>query len=661
MSSSIMKCLTIMLGLGALMGATVGSAAPEPIPVPSAQTPKATDLGELKAVSAETPISVTVALKLTDLAAAESLLEAVSKPNSPKYRQFLSAEEFESRFAPAKSVVANVIASLGKYGLTAEHTTATTLKVTGLPASIDRAFGVTLHSYDVSAHGDAAGYRFYAPVSRGTIPAEIAPVVSAVAGLDSRPYLHPHHVSTVPKLLHNPVQKGSDTLSPFGSLTVTDFANLYDVEPLYAQGITGKGRTIGVMSFANFTRSDVFAYWSALGLSVNPHRLKTVLVDGGPGAPSDASGSGETTLDIEQSGGIAPGADIIAYLGPNTNQAFVDVFAAAIEANKADSLSVSWGNWEWFNNLQNAPVTDPFTGQTVSTLQAVHELLIRAGLQGQTVSAAAGDGGAYDVNDDLGCVGPYSASQPLSCANTLTVDYPASDPAITAGGGTTLPGEQEYCLNAACTPPYYIINLPHQRVWGWDYLDGLCSALGFTIAECGIFPGGGGGGVSFEFFQPWYQFGVFGTQLTQPHQVYQVGSEIASQYDVPTYYALPPFFPGRNVPDVSFNADPDTGYVIFYTSNVDGFGEDTFVGGTSFVAPQLNGVASLLAEYTHQRLGLLNFPLYAAQAYWGPAPPLHAIAHGDNWFYDGRNGYSPAAGLGVIDVANFAEFLRGPF
>src|ERR1700683_4660661 len=112
MSSSISKCMLLLLGLGALTGATVATAGPESIPLPSAQTPKAVDLGALEAVSARTPISVTVALKLTDPAAAESLLEAVSKPGGPQYRQFLTAEEFQSRFAPAKNVVANVIASL---------------------------------------------------------------------------------------------------------------------------------------------------------------------------------------------------------------------------------------------------------------------------------------------------------------------------------------------------------------------------------------------------------------------------------------------------------------------------------------------------------------------------------------------------------------------
>jgi hypothetical protein len=40
---------------------------------------------------------------------------------------------------------------------------------------------------------------------------------------------------------------------------------------------------------------------------------------------------------------------------------------------------------------------------------------------------------------------------------------------------------------------------------------------------------------------------------------------------------------------------------------------------------------------------------------------LHAIKDGDNWFYSGRNGYSPAAGLGTLDVAHFAEALHALF
>ena len=648
-----------LLAFGACLSALAhGAAGLAAVPYPTAATPKAVDTGT---VDAATPIEVTVALRLQDLDGAEKLLESLNTPGNPQYHQFLSADEFVARFAPSQSDVAKVIASLAKYGLTAQQATATTLKVTGLPADMERAFSVSLHSYTVSSQGNVAGYRFHAPLSRASVPDEISDVVSGVVGLDSRPSLHPFNVRSVAKLADTGASAGSGTpagsgtSNPFESLTVTDFANLYDVQPLYSRGLTGQGRTIGIMSFAGFTPSDAYAYWDAVGLKVNSNRIKVVNVDGGPGAPSDAAGSIETTLDVEQSGGLAPGANMIVYLAPNTNQSFVDVFAAAIDGNKVDTLSVSWGEWEWFDNLENSPVTDPFSGRTVSSTQALHELLVRAAIQGQTVITAAGDGGAYEVNRDLACNGPFSASDPNSCSLTLSVGYPGTDPAITAGGGTTLPGTQTYCLDAACTTPF-VIDLPHEQVWGWDYLEGLCNALGITIAECGIQYVGGGGGVSVTFYQPSYQFGVFGVQLSQPHQVFQAGTGFLAD-GIGLHFALPAYFPGRNVPDISFNADPQTGYVVYYTSSANGFGLSTGNGGTSFVAPQLNGVASLLDQYVHGRVGLLNYALYSAQEL-GPFGPVKPIAHGDNWFYHGSNFYNPGSGLGTLDIAGFAQFLR---
>jgi kumamolisin len=654
------RLLACLLAVGVLPSAMADTAARTAVPYPSAQTPKAVDQGALGELSASTPISVTIALRLPDLDAAEALLASLNAPGNPQYHQFLTAEQFVARFAPTKSDVANVVAALSKFGLTVSQTTATTLRATGTPADMERAFAVSLHSYSVPARGAVPGYTYHAPLSRATVPAEVSSLVAAVVGLDSRPSLRPLSTHANLKQVPQASPGRSSALSPFGSLTVADFANLYDVNPLYQRGVTGRGRTLGIMSLANLTPSDVFAYWSSLGLKVDPNRLQIVYVDGGPGAPSDVAGSLETTLDIEQSGGIAPSAKIIAYLAPNTNQSFVDVFATAIDANKADTLSISWGEWEWFDNLENNPVTDPSTGKTVSTTEAVHELLVRAAIQGQTVFTAQGDGGAYEANNDLGCLGPYSVSQPDSCSLTLSVGYPGSDPAITSAGGTTLPGLQQYGLNSACTQ-VYSVTVPHQRVWGWDYLTGFCNAIGLTPIACGIFPGGGGGGVSIAFLQPWYQFATIGVQVSQPGQVFQAGSEVVQEDEINAggYFALPAFFPGRNVPDVSFNADPETGYVVFYTSSATGYGEEPFWGGTSFVAPQLNGVSALYGQL-HGRLGLLNPLLYSAQ-YQRREAPLNPIAYGDNWFYNGRNGYSPAVGLGTLDVANFAEFLFNPY
>ena len=624
-----------------------------------AATSAAVDRGPLTALAAKTPISMTIALGLPRLSEAEALQQALYTPGDPQFHRFLTAQEFVARFAPTDAEIAKAIAALAKYGLRAEKTTATTLKVTGLPADIERAFSVSLHSYVVPAHDKVAAYTYHAPLSRPAVPSEISLPVAAIVGLDSGPALHPHYLAAPPVIsVPRTATPAANSGNPIGFLTVADFATQYDVQPLYKRGLTGSGSTIGIMTFAAFTPSDAYKYWQAVGLKVSQNRIAIVNVDGGPGAPSDASGSIETTLDVEQAGGIAPGAKVIVYQAPNTNQGFVDLVAKAVDSNSADTLSISWGSWEWLNNLENAPVTDPLTGRTVGATQAIHELLLRAAIQGQAAAAASGDGGAYDVNNDLGCLGPYSASVPGSCSLTLSVDYPASDTFMTAAGGTTLPGLQEFCLNAACTPPDYDVNIAHESVWGWDYLEGLCQTLGLTPITCGIFPAGSGGGVSVMFPVPLSQIFLPAVQRSQPNQnFYFQGAGLL--------YALPAFYPGRNVPDVSFNADPETGYVIYYTSSVSGFGLQPFYGGTSFVAPQLNGVTALLGQYLKRRVGSLNTSLYllalTGQAYRGSSAPLHAIAYGDNWFYKGSNGYNPAAGLGTLDVANFAQILHGEF
>jgi kumamolisin len=636
-----------LLVLGACSSALAQAQEHNAVPYPSTETPKAIDRGAFASQSNAAPISVTVVLSLRNPNDAENLLKSINTPGDPQYHQFLSAEQFAERFAPADSDVANVTAGLAKYGLTVERTTSLTLQVTGLPADMERAFSVSLHGYEVPAHDGVPGYNYHAPLAPAVIPGEIAASVSAVVGLDNRPSLYPHNKAAAHALASGRSSSGGD--AP-GLWTVTDFANYYDVQPLYSQGITGKGRTLGIITLASFTPSDAYTYWQAIGLKVAANRITVVNVDGGPGAPSDASGSRETTLDVEQSGGVAPGAKVVVYQAPNTNQSFVDDFAVAIEANSADTLSCSWGEWEWLENLENSPVTDPTTGRTTGVIQAIHELLLRGAIQGQSLFVASGDGGAYDANDSLGC---FPSTTP-SCSEPLSVDYPASDSAVTAGGGTTLAGVQEFCLNSACTPPYYDVDVPHERVWGWDYLLGLCAALGVPDpVTCGIFPGGGGGGVSVSFTLPYYQFSLPGTQPSQPGQYFV--------YDGQLLYALPPYYPGRNVPDVSFNADPDTGYVIYYTSSVSGFAIDPGWGGTSFVAPQLNGVAALLNQYLQGRLGLLNYSLYdlavTGQAYAGRNPPLNAIPYGDNWFYHGSYGYNPAVGFGTLNVANFARSL----
>jgi len=289
----------------------------------------------------------------------------------------------------------------------------------------------------------------------------------------------------------------------------------------------GHGRTIGIVTLAAFTPSDAFAYWAGVGLQVDQNRIKIINLDGGPGSPSDASGSDETTLDVEQSGGLAPGAKIIVYQAPNTDQGFLDAFARAIHDNNADAISTSWGEWEEIL-VQGTEISDP---DAAGQLRAFDNLFMQGAIQGQSLSAAAGDAGSYDASDSFPLPG---------FTNVLSVDHPAADPYMLAAGGTTLPGEQQLLLNDGSI---FTVNIAQERAWSWDYLNGFCAALGFDPISCGIFPVGGGGGVSVVFPVPFYQNGLAGIALSERKQVLTDLTQTPPQKLI----ALPAGFAGRNL------------------------------------------------------------------------------------------------------------------
>jgi len=639
----------------AALSLTAVTASASAVPYPSKATPAPRLVGAATEFYGTSPLSVTLTLKMPNQAAAESYLQSLSTPGSATYHQFLTPAQFRAKFAQSDQSVAAVVAKLAKYGLSATRSGASTLSVTGSAAAIERAFNVSLQVYEVAATGTSPAYRYLEPTTAARVPAEVSDTVAGVVGLSTRPKFIPNNLRAVDAdrtldrkaTLKSVKSAASDGYDKPGYWTVNDFTKYYDATPLAAKGVTGKGRTLAIVTLANFTVSDAYAYWAAVGLDVAKNRVTVVAVDGGAGPPSDASGSDETTLDVEQSGGIAPGAKIIVYQAPNTSQAFVDAFVKAVEDNKAESISVSWGEWEWFDNSYYSPVIDPYTGETVSTLQAYTQVFLQAALQGQTMYAAAGDAGAYDVN---------RGAPPPDFSLALSVDDPAANPYITAAGGTTLAAD--FVFEITATGQLVPVAIPHERVWSWDYLVPLCDILEYDPVDCGIFPVGGGGGISFEYPLPFYQKDLAGIMKTQPEQQF-------IDYDtIPptTLLSIPANYAGRNVPDISFNADPYTGYVLYYTSSVSGFGIDSGYGGTSFVAPQLNGVTALLGQYLGGRIGLMNVPIYefakTAGAYTGASAPFHVIKYGNNDYFSGTDHYTPAAGIGTLDVFNFAEALK---
>src|SRR5260370_13836799 len=72
-------------------------------------------------------------------------------------------------------------------------------------------------------------------------------------------------------------------------------------------------------------------------------------VAGGSNSPSTPdSADGEVMLDIEVAGAIAPGAKIVVYFAPNTDQGFLDAITTAVHdsANQPSAISISWGSPE---------------------------------------------------------------------------------------------------------------------------------------------------------------------------------------------------------------------------------------------------------------------------------------------------------------------------
>lgn len=564
---------------------------------------------------------VTLSLAVKNQAALEAYAASTVDPSSANYKKFLTPAQFAASYGQDATSIAQVVNFLKASGLTINKVHASNLLIStsGTNAQLAAVFGSQIHTLQ------SAGQTYEAPLSAGAVPAQLVGLVKGVHGLSARPVNRPNTVRQPNKagdLQASPAADPNATTP--GLYTTADLAKQYNISPLYSAGITGAGKTIGIATLAGYTQADVYAYWKSVGLTVNPNRITDIAVDGGSTAKAD--GADETTLDVEQSGGVAPGADIRVYIAPNTDAGFLDVFAQAINDNIVDTLSVSWGSPEVFYDQ--------------ATRDAYHAVFLQAAVQGIPVIAAAGDAGAYDINRSYAYPG---------CTSMLSVDFPAADPAVLAAGGTTLPVSLRFTAGGTVT-------VPTERAWGWDYLrDWSIKTYGQAFYYENLFAVGGGGGVSVAYGRPAYQANLAGTVNSASGQ-----SLICSAAALQTtggyqdLIDMPPNVAGRNLPDVSLNADPETGYKVLYQG-----GWITGYGGTSFVSPQLNGIFTLIAAGKGGRVGMPAPQLYSAfkAKGYGAGSPFRAITAGTNDFYQSKANFNPATGLGALDVANLARAM----
>lgn len=590
-------------------------------------------------------VTVSLVLRLRHEAELENYVRQTATPGSANFQKFLTTAQFAERYGATDAQIAKVQGYLSQHGLQGELLDShLVISVRGTIGQFSQLFGTPVHNY-VSRK---TGQRFHRPARPLVMPVGLGDNVILASGLSNEWHYVPHHTSKLPVTnlrLANPpttlsaqaraAATGNPTATGVpGQYTVGDVADMYNINPLYQRGITGQGSTLAIVTLATFDPADAEDYWTAIGLDTKPNRITQVHVDGGGGT----NGADETTLDVQQAGGLAPQANIIVYDAPNAGSGFVDAFARAVSDNRADSISASWGLGEIFNfaalNVDGARNTDT---TDVGDLRAYHQIFLEAAAQGQSMFAASGDSGAYDTVRALGTGdGPGEFSAPL------TVDAPASDPYITAAGGTTVP------VKFVNSSGQVLLSIDQESVWGWDYL------LPFVPSRDYVFSVGGGGGVSVYWRQPMYQLFTSGMERSEKNQELTYNDPATGPY---TYLKLPGNFKGRNLPDISLNADPETGYLLVFQGGL------YSSGGTSFVAPQLNGITALLRQSTGHRIGLWNPHMYLLQNLFGYGKwsAFNRISAGDNWFYAGNGRYNPGAGIGTLDVANFDTFLRVGF
>lgn len=620
-------CLILASSSSALASTRAAQAEPLVRPLLGLTQP-ITDLGP---ADANQIMTLSIVLKIQNPTGLASYIQQTETPTSVDFHKFLSVPVFRNLYAPPTSVGSAFVSYLTAHHIQAYvYPDGLLVKAIGPASAFEKLFSVAIEDFSSS------GQDFYGITQAVKFPSNLQKYVLTTIGLDNVAASAPQMLMAPKDGAAEPAddsktgvtlpKHGTATGIP-GEYTVGDVANMYGVNPLYYQGIKGAGETIGIATFANFHIADAYHYWNAIHLKVKPNRVSQVFVDGGAQIGASA-GSAETALDVEQSGGLAPDANIVVYDAANTDEGFNDVFYQAASDNVVSSLSVSWGSPELFY----------LAGGQLNELQAMNQAFMEAAAQGITVFAAAGDSGAYDVNAAV----PYPF-----ISKVVSVDAPSSDPYVTATGGTTHAGTIKLLHGT--------VNVPVTRAWGWDYLTNYIEAHDgqYALYTQNVFPTGGGGGVSSVWPKPFYQQGVSGIQTTAPNQRLIDNTQNPPSLD----FSLPSGFAGRNTPDISLNADPYTGYLVYSTP--DG-GWMKNVGGTSLTAPQMNGITALLDEDLGGRVGMLNPALYTLSKAgdYGSGAPLIPITSGDNWYYASVPGYNQATGVGSPNAASLASWLK---
>lgn len=528
-----------------------------------------------------------VYLPLRNAAQLARLLADQQDAGSGRYHSWLTPSAFAQQFGPDEATVTRVEAILAAHNLTVTQRGTQSLHVRASVATVEAAFAVRLSNgqFDNGAETLVADAAL-------ALPAALAALGAVIPQFHPAVHKHRHSVA----LGESPDNSAGAT----GPYWTADLRQAYDYPDMTA--LNGVGVTIGILMEGAYNAADIASYFTRQGLT--PPALSTVNIAGG--AAFNNNNSIETHLDIQQSAGMAPGASVILYNVKVLSDA--DLLAGLVAINSAnlvDLVNMSFGEPEVAFQAQYNGGIDRRPEMQLYAAQ-----FQQGNAQGITFVASSGDNGAV----------PVITTKPV-----LSASHPASDPNVTAVGGSNLVTAH----NAGDTSSAYV---------GENASDDPLKAGGVW---------GSGGGISITFPQPAYQAAIV---------------RGATAF--------------RTVPDLSLHmggcpssakqpcgADRSADMVVIG-------GQTMGVIGTSASSPDIVGLFALkvalargAAAAPAGRLGNENTDVYlklSAQIAGGAAAFHHVGIVGNNGKYPVKAPYDLVLGAGTVDARQFLGVTNLP-
>ena len=370
---------------------------------------EATARNDLGAVAGDLPMEYMIlqlARSASDEQALKEYIDSLHDPASPNYHRWMTASEFGATWGAAEADRTAVTQWLESHGFTVNSIApgGMTIDFSGTAAQVREAFHTEIHHLNVN------GARHIANMSDPDIPEALAP---AVAGIVSLHDFSPRAM----KRVHADYTYTSGG-STYQAVTPGDLATIYNLTPLFAAGVTGKGQTIAVIEDTDlYKASDWNTFRSTFGLTkYTSGSLTTVHPASTTGtnnciAPGVVAGDdGEAILDAEWASAAAPDAAIVVAACANTRTTFGGLIALQnlVGSKTPPSIvSISYGECEAENGAASNLAFNKIYQQAVAEGVSV---FVSAGDEGAASCDAGAQGATHGIGVSAFASTPYNVA-----------------------------------------------------------------------------------------------------------------------------------------------------------------------------------------------------------------------------------------------------------